>query len=221
MVMTPSSATFESVEELREVLAPVMKAVAVAVGPHCEVVLHDLSRREMAHTIHAIENGHVTGRSVGGPSTDRGLKLLIDEDADHDAFGYRGRTFDGRDLHCSSVYYRNSQGSVIAALCINVDLSVLESARDIIATLLPTEDRGPEEVVGPSINDVLDEMLKSAIAEVGKSPEAMARGDRICVLQLLDERGAFHVKHSVERVAKRLGISKVTAYNYLDEIRNS
>ncbi|MGQ7787981.1 helix-turn-helix transcriptional regulator [Nesterenkonia sp. K-15-9-6] len=220
--VTADPPRFESIEELHAVLAPVMKAVAVTIGEHCEVVLHDLSRRDMDQTIHAIENGHVSGRSVGGPSTDRGLTLLKDESVDHDAFGYRGRTADGRELHCSSVYYRNRAGSVIGALCINVDLTALENVRSIISSLLPTQQQDePEEIVGPSIDAVLDGMLESAIAEIGKPPPVMVKDDRIAVLRRLEARGAFHIKRAVDRVSQRLGISKVTAYSYLDTIRNS
>lgn len=219
--VTVNPPRFKGIEELHSILAPVMKAVAATVGDHCEVVLHDLSRREMDQTIYAIENGHVSGRSVGGPSTDRGLTLLKDEAADHDEFGYRGRTSDGRELHCSSVYYRDHAGSVIGALCINVDLTALENARSIISSLLPAQKQEPEEIVGPTIDAVLEGMLESAIAEIGKPPPVMVKEDRIAVLRTLEERGAFHIKRAVDRVAQRLGISKVTTYSYLDTIRNA
>ncbi|MGC8170124.1 PAS domain-containing protein, partial [Salmonella enterica] len=68
------------------------------------------------------------------------------------------------ELHCSSVYYRNRAGSVIGALCINVDLTALENVRLIISSLLPTQQDEPEEIVAPSIDAVLDGMLESAIA---------------------------------------------------------
>jgi len=67
--MTPDRITAATPDELLGTLQPIMKAIAGAVGPHCEVVLHDLSQREMERTIVAIENGHVTGREVGGPSS--------------------------------------------------------------------------------------------------------------------------------------------------------
>lgn len=214
--------TFESLEDLYPVLRPVMVAIAAAVGPHCEVVLHDLTSRSMDRTIYAIENGHVTGRAVGGPSTNLGLGLLQNEDADHDAFGYHGRTSDGRDLLCSSVYYRNSAGAVIAALCINVDLSAVQTAQSVLASLLPDQlsQQGPREIVGPDIQAVLEEMIESAISIVGKPVNMMTRPDRIEVFRILEERGAFHIKRGVDRVARRLGISRVTAYSDLEAVRN-
>jgi len=208
--------------ELYAVLRPVMRAIVATVGSHCEVVLHDLSSRSMDRTIYAIENGHVTGRAVGGPSTNLGLGVLQDEAADHDAFGYHGRTSDGRDLHCSSVYYRNASGAVIAALCINVDLTAVQNAKSILEALLPSADNeaSPREIVGPDIRSVLEEMVESAVQAVGKPPNMMTRQDRIAVVSILEDRGAFHIKRAVDRVAARLGVSRVTLYSDLDSVRN-
>ena len=36
---------------------------------------------------------------------------------------------------------------------------------------------------------------------------------------LLEDRGAFHIKRAAEKISARLGVSRVTAYGYLDEVR--
>src|SRR5690606_16737251 len=120
--------------EVLRTFRPVMHAIAAAGGPSCEVVLHNLDGADvdLGQTIAAIENGHVTGRSVGGPSTSLGLSVQQDRQKDHDAFGYRGFTDDGRELRCSSVYFRNPAGDIIAALCINIDLSPVHQARSLL-----------------------------------------------------------------------------------------
>ncbi|WP_203137101.1 helix-turn-helix transcriptional regulator [Microbacterium sp. JZ31] len=221
-LLPATDARFESVEDLHRVVEPVMRAIAAAVGSHCEVVLHDLSSRDLDHSIYAIVNGHVSGRSVGGPSTNLGFEVLRDESADHNAFGYRGRTVDGRELVSSSVYYRDPAGRILAALCINVDLTPMQSALNAIAALAPApqaEAEGPKEVVGPDIARVLDDMISEAIATVGKPTPDMGKSDRIEVLRLLDSRGAFHIKRAADRVSARLGVSRVTVYGYLDEVR--
>jgi predicted transcriptional regulator YheO len=210
------------VETLRTMLQPVMRAVATAVGPHCEVVLHDLSEHDLEHTIAAIENGHVTGRTVGGPSTNLGLEVLRTEAEDHDEFGYGGRTRDGRELRSSSVYFRDDSGAVIAALCVNVDLTPLQAARASLDQVLQANDEAPknrEEVFASDISEVLDTLIETAIANTGRTVALMDKPDKLEVLRFLDDKGAFYVKRAVDRVARRLGISRVTAYNYLDQIR--
>jgi predicted transcriptional regulator YheO len=210
------------VETLRTLLQPVMKAVATAVGPHCEVVLHDLSEHDLEHTIAAIENGHVTGRTVGGPSTNLGLEVLRTEAEDHDEFGYLARTRDGRELRSSSVYFRDEGGTVIAALCVNVDMTPLQAARASLDQVLQSNDEPPaarEEVFATDISEVLDTLIETAISATGKTVALMDRQDKVEVLRFLDDKGAFYVKRAVDRVARRLGISRVTAYNYLDQVR--
>ena len=213
--------TFETVAEALAVLRPIMHGIAAAVGAHCEVVLHDLTSGDLGHTIVAIENGHVTGRAVGGPSTNLGIDLLNDESADHNAFGYRGRTTDGRELHSSSIYYRNAAGHIIAALCINVDLTPMQVALSAVGAMLPSAspDTPEIEIAAPDISSILDEMIGESVAATGKAVPLMEKADRVEILRQLDARGAFRVRRALDQVATRLGISRVTAYGYLDEIR--
>lgn len=120
------------------------------------------------------------------------------------------------------MYYRNAAGAVIAALCINVDLAAVQNAQAVLASLLPDRHnrQPPREIVGPDIQSVLEEMIESAIDVVGKPVNMMTRRDRIEVFRVLEERGAFHIKRGVDRVAKHLGISRVTAYSDLDTVRS-
>jgi predicted transcriptional regulator YheO len=219
--------TYESADEVLEVYRPVMRAIAAAGGPSCEVVLHNLDGADvdLGHTIAAIENGHVTGREVGGPSTSLGLSVVQNRQEDHDAFGYRGFTADGRELRCSSVYFRNRSGDIIAALCINVDLAPVQQARTLLDALLPTPEpqtpTAPDEHIGRDLVSVMDAMIGDAIAEVGRPVAQMSRDDKIGVLRRLDDSGATQMRKSVETIAVRLGISRVTAYAYLDEARRA
>ena len=214
--------TFETIDDVVAVLIPVMHGITEAVGRYCEVVLHDLTGGDLAHSIIAIENGEVTGRHIGGPSTNLGLDLLNDESVDPNRFGYRGRTSDGRELHSSSIYFRNPTGRIIAALCINVDTTPFQVLQDTVASVLPPAlmEQPEMEIVAPDISSILATMIDDAVRTVGKAVPLMSKTDRIEVLRLLQDRGAFHVKKAVNQVAKRLGISRVTAYGYLDEIRN-
>ena len=62
-------------------------------------------------------------------------------------------------------------------------------------------------------------MITEAMDAVGKPAPAMSKPDRIEVLRLLEARGAFHIKRAADRVSARLGVSRVTVYGYLDEVR--
>jgi len=223
--MPRKSRAAPNASELRALLEPVMRGITSAVGKHCEVVLHDLTGEDFEHTIAAIENGHVTGRSVGGPSTNLGLEVVQEQSSAGDEFGYRARTRDGRELQCSSVYFHDDNGRVIAALCINVDVTPFIAARGALSEVIndaasrAAPDRG--EIFASDINELLDQMIEEAVASTGKTVSMLTRDDRLAILRVLDGRNAFSVKRAVDRVSRRLGISRVTVYNYLDEIRSS
>ena len=214
---------YDSADEVLRLYRPVLRALATAAGPTVEVVLHNLDGTDvdLGHTIMAIENGHVTGRAVGGPSTSLGLDVLKDRRKNHDAFGYTAYTADGRELRCSSVYFHNRDGDIIASLCVNVDLSPLLQARRSLEALVPssTPADAPREHFGADLVSVMDSMITEAIREIGRPVENMSRDDKITVLERLDQRGATQMRKSVEAIAKRLGISRVTAYSYLEEAR--
>ena len=66
-------------------------------------------------------------------------------------------------------------GDIIAALCINVDLSGLQQARGILdGLLLPTAAAAsqPDEDIGKDLVAVMDAMVAQAIEEVGKPVSA-------------------------------------------------
>lgn len=213
----------EDKTDLQSLLAPVIKAIATTIGPRCEVVLHEICPGDRLETsIVAIENGHVTGRVVGGPTTNLGLEAIRSGEPNPDRFNYRTRTTDGRELRSSSVYFRGSNGTLVGALCINLDVSPYVNARDALGELIgpePAEDEEVPETFGREIGEVLDALIQQSIDRTGVALGLMTRDQKIAVIRDLDQRGAFLVKRAVERIARAMHISRVSAYAYLQEAR--
>ena len=63
-------------------------------------------------------------------------------------------------------------------------------------------------------------MIAKILAEMGKTPAAMSREEKMEVVKRLEERGAFLVKRSAEQVAEALDLSRYTIFSYLKEIRH-
>jgi predicted transcriptional regulator YheO len=204
----------------------IARAIARTTGPQCEVVLHDYREWDRSgSTIVWIENGHVTGRVVGGPTTNLGLEALKSGNDSADRFNYQSRTKDGRTLRSTSIYFRNRSGKLIGSLCINVDVDAYVTARAALDTLLgvalePAADADVAETFGTDIAEVLDAQIQAAIARTGKPAAALARDDRVAVVRHLDDKGAFLVKRAADRIARALGTSRVTVYAYLEEARS-
>lgn len=209
---------------LIESLKTAVDGIARTFGPRCEVVLHDLRNlRNLEHSIVKIANGHVTGRTVGGPISDRGLKDIRSR-PEWDLFiNYASVTRDGRPLKSSSVLFRNDRGKLIAALCINFDvtdiLSLNAVIQDIFAISEEAEQAGPTETFVGDMISTLNEIADKIIRKGGKAILAMGREDKIEIVRQLEEQGFFLIKGAIKLIAAKLHVSKFTIYNYLEQIR--
>jgi hypothetical protein len=57
--------------------------------------------------------------------------------------------------------------------------------------------------------------------ELGGSLAELSREGKQEAARLLDERGTFELRNSVEEVAARMGVSRMTLYNYLGAVRRT
>lgn len=203
---------------LRPFLA-VVRGLAEMLGPDCEVVLHDLGR--LPHSIVAIENGHVTGRAVGDVPTDRMLRTLRHLDETQDVRVYVS-SHEGKVLKSLAVTLRDEEGRAFGLLGVNFDVSDLVQAQRTLACIAsaagPAEPE-PGEIFAGDIRDVVAGMVARILSDMGKTPAAMTREEKMEVVKRLEERGAFLVKRSAEQVADALDLSRYTIFSYLKEIR--
>ncbi len=217
--------------------------LGVTFGSHCEVVLHDLRRPE--HSIVAIANGHVTGRklgdpAIGGPEPDIALQRSQSDDGHTNILAnYETHTRDGRRLKSSSTVFRDENGVLFAALCLNIDLTSIDTAKNFLETIsatdfytdgdlvpeLPAARRGargklaetaPEE---SAVEVTVSGIITEAVAQGHKPLEAMNKADKLACVEYMYDRGLFIIRGAVELVAQALGVSRYTIYNYLDEIK--
>ena len=83
---------------------------------------------------------------------------------------------------------------------------------------IPLEWEG--EVVGalrlPGVHGALDRMIGAVEDELGEALKDLSREDKQRAVRLLDARGAFQLRKSVEDVADAMGVSRFTVYNYLN-----
>jgi len=204
---------------INELLAQIAKALAVQFGPDCEVTVHDLTKG-YEQTVIAIENGHVSGRKIGDDASEIVLGALKDKVGVQDNLSYLTRTPNGRLLKSSSIYVRDPDGEVVALLGINYDITQLTLMATALGQLISVEQNkkgGEIATISPNVYDLLDQLLEESWEHVGKKPVAMmSKEDKIRAIHYLDQKGAFLVKKSGDKVTKFYDISKYTLYNYLD-----
>lgn len=71
-------------------------------------------------------------------------------------------------------------------------------------------------VPGEELTSALDRLIRTVETELGGNLPDLPRADKQKAVRLLEERGAFSMRKSVETVAKALGVSRFTVYNYLN-----
>lgn len=199
-------------------LGPIRYAdgLARAIGPNCEVVVHDLRHPEKS-LIHVA--GNVTNRSIGAPVTNIVLQSIrkYGDDAP-DLFNYRTQSPNGRVLRSSTLFIRSS-GRIVGALCVNLDMTPFEDARAALEETLSYESSDGEERFDNSVSEVLDDQLAAVLDRRRVRRHDMTPADRLRVVAALEERGVFLIRGGVEEVASRLHVSKFTVYGYLKQVR--
>lgn len=213
--------SMKSIDSEREFFTLLLDMLAQQLGPTSEIVLHDFSK-EFASTIVDIRNGHVTGRSVGGASSNLGLEVLKGTVNDGNRYNYCTRLKDGKVLRSSSLFLRDENDRVYGCLCINTDISETLRMEDFLRQYNRFDVSEPvePEIFVNDVNQLLEHLLQEGQKKLGKPACIMDRQEKIEFLRYLDNKGAFLITKSGERVQEFLGISKYTLYNYLDLIRN-
>lgn len=200
-----------------KLLTQVAEGIAAQFGKDCEVVIHDLDA-EPEHSIVFVANGHVSGRKVGDGASKGFLEQIKGNDSEiRDHLSYMMKTPNGKILKSSTIYLRDDDGRVSAILAINYDVSKLVMLDGVLHDLVSTEEPfQTEHEKSVNVNDLLDELIQQSVELVGKPVPLMNKDDKVKAIQFLNQRGAFLVMKSGDKVAKYFGISKYTLYSYID-----
>jgi predicted transcriptional regulator YheO len=216
----------EKMAQNLDFLKQLAHGMAVQFGSSCEVVIHDLSKKDLENSIVHIENGHVSNRHTGdGPSGIVLETLRTDPEKLQDRLAYLTRTEDGRILKSSTLYIRDEKGRVNYLFSINYDITTLLAAETTIKGLMKIhhdEDEKEKSSDSPqkithSVTELLDMLIEQAIARIGKPVALMTKDDKVAVVQYLNNAGAFLITKSGDKVSSLLGISKFTLYSYMDK----
>lgn len=207
-----------------ELLKQIAHGLAVQFGSSCEIVIHDLRKKELESSIVYIENGHISNRQLGdGPSSVVLETLSRDPSQIEDRHSYLTKTEDGRILKSSTMYIRDEDNSIAYIFSLNYDITALLTADTAIHSLISTEpEKEPEnqnkqpQKITHNVNELLDSLIEQALALVGKPVALMNKDDKVTVVQYLNNAGAFLITKSGDKIASLLGISKFTLYSYMD-----
>lgn len=199
------------------------KGIACQFGADCEVVVHDLTTEDRGHSIVIIENGHVSGRSLGdGPPHVVLEAMKADPARLQNRLAYLTKTKDGKILKSSTMFLRDESGTPRYIFSINYDITTMKAMEDALHhyTFLPHQTDKEPELIPKSVGDLLEELMNQSIKIVGKPVDLMNKDDRVKAIRFLNESGAFLITKAGPKICQYFGISKYTLYSYLDEAKD-
>ncbi|CAL8967664.1 Transcriptional regulator DauR [Rhodoplanes serenus] len=204
------AATSPPRDPLIDQLEQVAKGLGETLAPFCEVVLHDLTTPD--HAILAIHN-NLSGRRVGDPATELGLARIADPAYPQVITNYANMLPDGRQAKSTSIGIRNAAGDYVAALCLNVDVTLFRGVQDMLAqfTALRTRE-GPPESLAPEGAAAIRARIDQFAARRATTPRALAAEERRALLRELRQAGCLEIRRAADIIAAHLGVSRATVY---------
>lgn len=82
----------------------------------------------------------------------------------------------------------------------------------------PAEKSKAPKLLGENVVDMADHLIDQIVG--GQDVSQIQRDEKVQMVRFMHEKGLFLIKGTIERVAEKLGVSKVTIYSYLDEVKN-
>jgi predicted transcriptional regulator YheO len=187
---------------------PLCDAIALLLQPQAEVVLHDLATETVAHIVNPFSH-----REVGEPS----LLHEIDFRPDVALIGpYEKVNFDGRRLKSVSAVLRED-GRAVGVICINLDVTHLQSAIELLTALtrVPPGAGQPAVLFQEDWHERINQYVHAWTARNGVVITDLSRAQKLQLVGELAADGAFGGKHAAAYVSRVLQMSRASVYNYL------
>lgn len=197
---------------LLEQIKQIADGLAKTFAPFCEVVVHDLL--DPAHAVLAIQN-NLSGREVGHPATELGLARILDPGFEQVIANYPNRFSDGRQVKSTSIGIKDSEGRYIAALCMNIDLTVFQGFQGMLNQFVSLRANTPaDETLDPAGAEAIRARIDQFAARLATTPRALKADDRRALVKELKAAGLLDLRRAMETVAAHLGVSRASVYSY-------
>lgn len=211
-------------EERLDILAQVASGIAKVLGDDTEVVLHDLTKREIVF----MHNSKITGRERNyriNPTVYDVISNLADGEGH--LIGYASKSAQGKKLRASHFMFMNEDNNPAAMICINQDPSRIQEIISYLSESIKIRDVDETAVNDTSYSlndeDYIQNIMKDAIIKSVKQLDPgyiNTKEGKLMLLRKFKFQGVFSVKEAVPFICETLSISQATLYNYLREIRD-
>lgn len=205
--------TKQTIEQraLLEQVSQIAAGLAETFAPFCEVAVHDLL--DPKHAILAIHN-NLSGREAGHPATELGLARIADPAYPQVIANYANQFADGRPVKSTSIGIKDSSGQYVAALCMNVDLTLFRGLQSAVGQFVRVDaDSAMKESLDPAGADLIRVRIDQFAARLATTPRALKTEERRTLLRELKDSGVMEIRRAMEVTAQYLGVSRATVYS--------
>ncbi|WP_313683706.1 PAS domain-containing protein [Pantoea sp.] len=192
-------------------LDAIAEGLSATFAPFCEVVVHDLTNPE--HAILSIHN-NLSGRECGEPATELGLARIASPDFPDVIANYANHFADGRPVKSTSVGIRNAKGEFVAALCLNVDMTLFRGMQSAFDQFTKISTDNILENLEPTGTESIRRHIDQFAAKLATTPRALKTAERKALINDLRDNGFLDIKRSMETIAQHIGVSRASVYLY-------
>ncbi|UCP11685.1 PAS domain-containing protein [Pseudomonas sp. MM213] len=190
--------------------------IALLYFPHAEVIIHDIKTQTIVH----IAN-NISKRKLGDDSALD--QLPGDFEIVSNLGPYEKLNWNGQKIRSITSVLRNDDDEPEALLCINMNFTVLEMAREALnnffepSRLLPQPDALFRDDWQERINTFLHAWLK----EHNLSLPGLTRNDKRLLVEAFYAEGAFEGRSASDYIANVLSMGRATVYKYVKLLREA
>jgi predicted transcriptional regulator YheO len=189
-------------------------SIALLLFPHAEVIVHEVESQTVVH----IAN-NFSKRQLGDDSA---LDQELGDFRSSASIGpYEKINWDGQKIRSITSVLYDQHGEAEYLLCINLNFSVLDQAREAldaffqVSRLVPQ----PESLFKDDWQERINTFLHTWLKERNLSLRTLKMKDKRTLVEALHAEGAFEGRSGADYVANVLSMGRATVYKYLKELR--
>jgi len=192
----------------------IAEAISKLLHPFAEVVIHDLNKNR----IEAIFNP-ISKRDVGDSSYLDHIDLETYDNLSNVIGPYEKVNYNGKKLKCIITVIRDLNNTAVGTLCINLDISVFDKYQSLLNMFLMNNDVNMSQDKQSMFRDTLYEKINKFVQQYCIKKKLcidnLTRSQKKNLILELKNEGALDGKNASQYIARALGVSRATVYNYL------
>ncbi len=194
-------------------------------GQNCEIAL--FSSKGSYHELIFVVNNRVTGRKSEDQMNYYELEAFkkLQAHNGHTVFSYTTR--EGRSIKAVLFIIGDVLKEEYMIMVISFDITDYLLASKVFQGFCSIDETAENKVNENSVRDsenittLMERLVSEVVDEIRKPISYLSKEDKVKIVNMLNIKGIFLIKGSVEYVAEKLCVSRYTIYNYLEEIHKN